>query len=48
MHELQVDRGAIPYVLGGANIMCPGLTSPGARCDIDVDADTPVVSLSIE
>lgn len=26
----QVDRGAIRFVLSGANIMCPGLTSPGA------------------
>jgi len=24
-----VDRGAIPFILGGANIMCPGLTNPG-------------------
>ncbi|AQZ13806.1 TMA20 (YER007C-A) [Zygosaccharomyces parabailii] len=27
---VQVDRGAIKFVLSGANIMCPGLTSPGA------------------
>lgn len=27
---LQVDKGAIRFVLSGANIMCPGLTSPGA------------------
>ena len=27
----QVDKGAIKFVLSGANIMCPGLTSPGAR-----------------
>lgn len=27
---LQVDRGAIRFVLSGANIMCPGLTSKGA------------------
>jgi malignant T-cell-amplified sequence len=26
----QVDKGAIRFVLSGANIMCPGLTSPGA------------------
>lgn len=26
----QVDKGAIKFVLSGANIMCPGLTSPGA------------------
>ncbi|KAJ2724451.1 translation machinery-associated protein 20 [Coemansia sp. Benny D115] len=28
---VRVDRGAIKFVLSGANIMCPGLTSPGAR-----------------
>jgi PUA domain protein len=27
----QVDKGAIRFVLSGANIMCPGLTSPGAH-----------------
>lgn len=27
---IKVDRGAIKFVLSGANIMCPGLTSPGA------------------
>lgn len=27
----QVDTGAIKYVLAGANVMCPGLTSPGGR-----------------
>ena len=25
-----MDKGAIRFVLSGANIMCPGLTSPGA------------------
>ena len=32
----QVDKGAIKFVLSGANIMCPGLTSPGGKmtsCD---------------
>ncbi|XP_041359978.1 malignant T-cell-amplified sequence 1-like isoform X2 [Gigantopelta aegis] len=29
--HMQVDKGAIRFVLSGANIMCPGLTSPGAR-----------------
>ena len=27
---MQVDKGAIQFVLQGANIMCPGLTSKGA------------------
>lgn len=29
--SVQVDRGAIKFVLAGANIMCPGLTSAGAK-----------------
>ena len=29
--RMQVDQGAIRFVLNGSNIMCPGLTSPGAR-----------------
>lgn len=28
--SVTVDQGAIPFVLGGANIMCPGLTNEGA------------------
>jgi malignant T-cell-amplified sequence len=31
MPQLQVDKGAIPFVLKGADIMCPGLTSAGGR-----------------
>ncbi|CAO3598144.1 unnamed protein product [Absidia cylindrospora] len=31
--RIQVDRGAIKFVLSGANIMCPGLTSKGARME---------------
>ena len=31
MNKVQVDRGAIRFVLSGANIMCPGLTSPGGQ-----------------
>lgn len=43
MHEVQVDRGAIKYVLGGAHIMCPGLTSPGGKMEEELEAETPVV-----
>ena len=25
----QVDKGAIKFILSGAHVMCPGLTSPG-------------------
>lgn len=37
--RLQVDRGAIKFVMAGANIMCPGLTSPGARMDVSLPAN---------
>lgn len=39
----QVDKGAIRFVLSGANIMCPGLTSPGAKMT-SVPKGTVVVS----
>lgn len=44
MKKFRVDRGAIKFVLAGANIMCPGLTSAGGALDDDVPADAPVVS----
>jgi PUA domain protein len=43
MKKFQVDRGAIKFVLSGANIMCPGLTSPGGVLDDEVEEETPVV-----
>lgn len=43
MKRFQVDRGAIKFVLSGANIMCPGLTSPGGVLDEEVDVERPVV-----
>ncbi|KAK9825356.1 hypothetical protein WJX81_002319 [Elliptochloris bilobata] len=42
MKKLRADVGAIKFVLSGAHIMCPGLTSPGATIHDEVDADTPV------
>ncbi|VDM14436.1 unnamed protein product, partial [Wuchereria bancrofti] len=33
---LKVDKGAIKFVLNGSQIMCRGLTSPGARLNVDV------------
>ena len=42
MPKLRVDSGAIKFVLSGANIMCPGLTSPGATIHDEVDEETPV------
>ena len=42
MPKLRADVGAIKFVLSGAHIMCPGLTSPGATIHDDVGADAPV------
>lgn len=35
--KVKVDRGAIKFVLSGANIMCPGLTSAGADLPEEVE-----------
>jgi malignant T-cell-amplified sequence len=35
LNRVTVDRGAIPYLLGGAHIMCPGLTNPGSEMPPD-------------
>eukprot|EP01024_Parvocaulis_polyphysoides_P017050 TRINITY_DN17539_c0_g1_i6.p2 TRINITY_DN17539_c0_g1~~TRINITY_DN17539_c0_g1_i6.p2 ORF type:complete len:187 (-),score=26.74 TRINITY_DN17539_c0_g1_i6:535-1095(-) len=42
MPRLRADVGAIKFVLGGANIMCPGLTSPGATIHDEVGAKAAV------
>lgn len=36
MKKLRADTGAIKFVLSGANIMTPGLTSPGATIHDEV------------
>lgn len=33
--HVTVDKGAIPFLLGGANVMCPGLTNPGGEMPPD-------------
>lgn len=33
--SVTVDKGAIPYLLGGANVMCPGLTNTGGEMPTD-------------
>ncbi|KAF2706547.1 hypothetical protein K504DRAFT_437184 [Pleomassaria siparia CBS 279.74] len=39
-NRLRIDRGAIRFVLSGATLMAPGLTSPGGRLpDDDADED---------
>ena len=40
----KVDRGAIRFILSGANIMCPGLTSKGAKMETSLPPNTVVVS----
>ncbi|KAI9336217.1 malignant T cell-amplified sequence 1-like protein [Zopfochytrium polystomum] len=40
--KFQVDRGAIKFVISGAQIMCPGLTSKGAQLDESVPTETAV------
>mmetsp|Transcript_3751 Transcript_3751/g.6264 ORF Transcript_3751/g.6264 Transcript_3751/m.6264 type:complete len:202 (-) Transcript_3751:212-817(-) len=37
MTSVTVDKGAIPFLLGGANIMCPGLTNPGGSMPEDTE-----------
>lgn len=55
--QVQVDRGAIKFVLSGANIMhvslrrrltnrCPGLTSKGARMEDDIPMDAIVAVMA--
>uniref|UniRef100_A0A8K9VEK3 Eukaryotic translation initiation factor 2D-like PUA RNA-binding domain-containing protein n=1 Tax=Oncorhynchus mykiss TaxID=8022 RepID=A0A8K9VEK3_ONCMY len=40
------SKGAIKFVLSGANIMCPGLTSPGAK--LYPSASETVVAIMVE
>ena len=41
MPIMQVDKGAIKFVLSGANIMCPGFTSPGGLLPTEIEAEQP-------
>ncbi|ETN80103.1 hypothetical protein NECAME_09423 [Necator americanus] len=43
---LIVDKGAIKFVLNGSSIMCPGLTSPGAKMTLGVPADAIVAVMA--
>eukprot|EP00640_Fibrocapsa_japonica_P009549 CAMPEP_0113943158 /NCGR_PEP_ID=MMETSP1339-20121228/19334_1 /TAXON_ID=94617 /ORGANISM="Fibrocapsa japonica" /LENGTH=88 /DNA_ID=CAMNT_0000947951 /DNA_START=379 /DNA_END=645 /DNA_ORIENTATION=+ /assembly_acc=CAM_ASM_000762 len=43
---MQVDLGAIPFVMGGANIMCPGFTSKGGNIPQDYEAGTAVIIMA--
>lgn len=42
INRMQVDKGAIRFVLAGANIMCPGFTSPGGDLPVSIEAEQPV------
>jgi len=42
MPRVTVDKGAVKFVLKGADVMCPGLTSRGADCSADLPAFAPV------
>jgi len=44
--HVQVDRGAIKFVMSGANIMCPGLTSPGGKLPEEVPVDSIVAVMA--
>ncbi|VDD87577.1 unnamed protein product [Enterobius vermicularis] len=46
MPHQQVDKGAIKFVLNGSQIMCPGLTSPGAKMTDNVPKDTLVAVMA--
>lgn len=43
MTKVQVDTGAIKFILGGADVMCPGLTSAGGNLPDGLLQGTPVV-----
>ena len=45
MKSVQVDKGAIKFVLSGANIMCRGLTSPGGKLPEGLEKGEPVVCI---
>ena len=42
MTKMQVDKGAIKFILSGADIMCPGLTSEGGIMDETAELYHPV------
>lgn len=44
--RVQVDKGAIKFVLSGANIMCPGLTSPGGKMETPLPENTVVAVMA--
>ena len=45
--KVQVDAGAIKFILSGADIMCPGLTSAGGRISADLAQGAVVVCIGL-
>lgn len=45
--KMQVDRGAVKFVMSGAQIMCKGLTSPGGKLDMSVNKGQ-IVAVTVE
>mmetsp|Transcript_30232 Transcript_30232/g.49994 ORF Transcript_30232/g.49994 Transcript_30232/m.49994 type:complete len:89 (-) Transcript_30232:354-620(-) len=43
---MQVDQGAIRFVLNGANIMCQGFTSAGGAMPEEFPANTAVIIMA--
>ncbi|OQS02398.1 hypothetical protein THRCLA_05225 [Thraustotheca clavata] len=46
MKQVRADKGAIPYVLSGANIMAPGLTSKGGEMPVTIEKGEPVAIMA--
>lgn len=46
MKRVRADKGAIKFVLSGANVMCPGLTSKGATLHDELGEGEPVAVMA--
>lgn len=46
--SVTVDKGAISFLLGGANVMCPGLTNPGGELPEDTIDDDGSCKVGLE
>lgn len=42
MPSVRVDKGAVKFVLKGADVMCPGITSAGGDASVELPALAPV------
>ena len=42
MPKIQVDRGAVKFILGGANVMTPGILSKGGAIFSELPEGAPV------